>query len=77
MKFLWSAKNNAFIPESMRSQYELAGWDLADCIPADEALVAEFMGEAPTGMMHVPGDDGMPEWGEIPENPVSLETHDA
>lgn len=65
MKFLWSAKNNAFIPESMRSQYELAGWDLADCIPAEDALVTEFMGEAPTNMMRITGNDGLPLWGDI------------
>lgn len=66
MIFLWSAKNNAFIPDAMRSQYEAAGWDLSDCIPAGDHLVAEYMGEAPAGQLRVTGANGMPAWGDIP-----------
>lgn len=66
MHFLWSAKNNVFIPGAMRSQYDAAGWDLSDCIPASDDLVNEYMGEAPAGKIRVTGADGMPAWGGIP-----------
>lgn len=71
MKFIWSAMNNAFIPETMQRQYVQAGWDLADAIPADDGMAAEYMGEAPTGKMRVAGDDGLPAWGYIPEIPTN------
>jgi len=66
MGMLWSAKNNAFIPDGMVSQYQRAEWDLSDCIAVNEAVSAEFMGEAPANMMRVTGSDGMPAWAEIP-----------
>lgn len=71
MHFLWSAKHNVFIPSAMRSQYDAAGWDLSDCIPASGDLVAEYMGEAPTGKIRITGDNGMPAWGGIPDSFVS------
>ncbi|MDU6414742.1 phage tail protein [Mixta calida] len=70
MHFLWSAKNNVFIPGAMRSQYDVAGWDLSDCIPASDDLVAEYMGDAPAGKIRVTGADGLPAWGDIPVIPA-------
>lgn len=70
MKMLWSADNNAFIPALMRQQYETAGWDLSDCTEASSELAAEFMGQAPVGKMRISGSNGLPQWGDIPDNPV-------
>lgn len=70
MKMLWSVKNNAFIPVLMRQQYETAGWDLSDCTEASSELAAEFMGQAPVRKMRIAGSNGLPQWGDIPDNPV-------
>lgn len=66
MTMLWSAKNNAFIPDLMLNQYESCGWDMSDCTEIDAALVAEFMGEAPVNQVRVTGVNGLPEWASMP-----------
>lgn len=68
MKMLWSAKNNAFIPDLMLKQYESCGWDMSDCTEIDAALVAEFMGEAPVNQVRETGENGLPAWANMPED---------
>lgn len=73
MGMLWSAKNNAFIPDGMVTLYKRAEWDLSDCIEVSEAVSAEFMGEAPANMMRVADSDGMPAWVAMPVDVIPIE----
>ena len=66
MKYLWSAKNSAFILEGMEKQYEENGWDLTDLQQLDDEIVMEFMGEQPAGKMRVTNVDGLPCWVDLP-----------
>lgn len=66
MKYLWSAKNNAFFPVALKQIYITAGWDLSDVIPIDEVIAAEFMNTPPDGKIRGVGN-GMPVWIDTPE----------
>lgn len=72
MKYLWSAKNNAFFPVVLKYIYIDAGWDLSDAIPIDDAVAAEFMGTPPDSKIRGV-DEGMPVWVDAPE-PADLDT---
>lgn len=61
-KYIWSAKNNSFIPVTLIQLYINAGWDLSDAIPIDDAVSAEFMGAPPDGKRRDVGGDGLPCW---------------
>ncbi|HEA9922453.1 TPA: tail fiber assembly protein [Yersinia enterocolitica] len=65
MKLLWSAKNNAFIPEEMVDEYKVAGWAIDDLVEAREDILP-FYGKAPTGKIRGVRDNGMPAWVDLP-----------
>ena len=66
MNYLWSAKNNAFIPSSIRSDYEVAGWDLLDAAPVDDVVYNEFSAPHPEGKVRGVSKDGNPCWVDAP-----------
>lgn len=59
--YFYSAKENAFFPESLREQYELAGSWPDDGIKVSEDYFESFS-IAPSGKMRVAGDNGLPVW---------------
>lgn len=65
MNYIFSAKNNAFYPISLQSEYEHAGSWPEDGIEIADNIVFEFMVTAPTGKMRAVVD-GMPAWIDIP-----------
>lgn len=63
--YLYSKEKNAFYPLSMKQDYIDAGSWPADGVEVDEAVFAEFQ-ITPAGKIRVTGEDGLPEWGDIP-----------
>ncbi|MGL4468416.1 MAG: tail fiber assembly protein [Plesiomonas shigelloides] len=61
-EYIWSAKNNAFIPACDVSDYTSAGWDLSDAKEAGSELYSEFNCTHPSGKFRGVGVDGMPCW---------------
>lgn len=65
--YLYSAKHNAFFPESELWRYGEAGWDLSDLIEVTNDQFMEFTTDrAVDGLVRIAGSDGFPAWGEIP-----------
>lgn len=64
-KYQFSAKNNAFIPLSLKSQYIIAGWDLSDAKDISDKMAEEFMGSPPKGKMRIVDDNNNPSWGDV------------
>lgn len=64
--YLWSARNNAFFPESMLKNYDSHGWNLTDAVVVDDAVASEFMAMPPAGKIRIAGKDGAPEWASLP-----------
>lgn len=63
----YSAAENKFYPTFLRSEYERSGSWPADCIDIDDSVFKEFTGKQPNNQMRIPGDNGLPYWGDIPE----------
>lgn len=63
--YFYSAKENAFFPESLREQYELAGSWPDDGIKVSEDYFESFS-ITPSGKMRVAGDNGLPVWVDAP-----------
>lgn len=64
--YLWSSKDNAFIPAGMTDVYESSGWDISKFVPVDSAVFDEFAGTPPDGKIRIASSDGMPAWGDVP-----------
>ncbi|MGX9311136.1 tail fiber assembly protein [Pantoea ananatis] len=64
--YIFSAKNNAFYPVSLRSDYERAGSWPEDGIEIEDDVFKQFSGTAPAGMFRCAGADGLPLWGNLP-----------
>ncbi|WP_442910724.1 tail fiber assembly protein [Kluyvera sp. CHPC 1.2972] len=62
----YSAKENAFYADELRSIYEKAGSWPGDSIEVDNSIFFEFSNEPPEGKYRVAGKDGLPAWVEIP-----------
>lgn len=62
----YSALKNKFYPTHLRGEYEKNGMWPADCIDIDGSVFTEFTGVPPTNQMRIPGDNGLPAWGNIP-----------
>lgn len=69
----YSSSENAFYPDTMRSDYEAEGTWPDDAVEAtDEEWETYGLGEPPAGMQRVAGDDGRPAWAPIPPPPVDV-----
>lgn len=64
-KYVYSAKENAFFPESLREQYELAHSWPDDGVEVTEEYFESFS-ITPPGKMRVAGDNGLPVWVDVP-----------
>lgn len=65
-KYYYSAGNNEFIPVELESQYRDAGTFPDDAVIVADDISAEFIQIAPSGKVRAAGDDGLPEWVDIP-----------
>lgn len=65
MKFLWSAKNNAFFYSVDIEKYRVAGWIIDDEVEVSEETFSEFTSN-PIGKVRAVGRDGMPAWTDVP-----------
>ena len=63
--YMYSAKNNAFYPLSLKENYEAAGSWPDDGKEVDEDVFSTFT-NAPAGKTRVAGAEGLPAWGDIP-----------
>lgn len=63
--YFYSAKENAFFPESLREQYEMAGSWPDDGIKVSEDYFESFS-VVPSGKIRVAGDNGLPVWVDAP-----------
>lgn len=65
-KYLWSSKDNAFIPAAMADVYESSGWKISDFVAVKSAVFDEFAGTPPEGKVRITSSNGMPAWGDVP-----------
>lgn len=65
MKYLYDAITNAFYPLDMEADYEAAGMWPAEGVEVDEELFTSFQ-NPPVGKERAAGDDGYPEWVDVP-----------
>jgi Caudovirales tail fibre assembly protein. len=65
-EFIYSAKNNAFYPVDMFSDYESAGTWPDDGKEVDREVFVEFTCATPVGKVRQAGPDGLPAWGDLP-----------
>lgn len=65
MKFLWSATNLSFFPETLMQEYIAAGWDLSDAVEISDELRVEYGGVWPQGKI-LSSRNGMPAWDDLP-----------
>lgn len=70
MKYLYSAKTNAFYPVSLEVTYVAASSWPEDGIEVSEELFLSFQ-TPPVGKIRIAGPDGLPAWADIP--PLSNE----
>ena len=65
-KYTYSASVNAFFPLALRPNYDNSKSWPDDAINISDEMADIFMSEPPEGKIRVPGNDGLPAWGEIP-----------
>lgn len=64
--YLWSSKDNAFIPAGMTDVYKSSGWKISNFVAVESAVFDEFAGTPPNGKIRIASSDGMPAWGDVP-----------
>lgn len=70
MPYFYSARENAFYPDEMRSAYDAAGTWPADAKEVgDDVFTAFALNIAPAGKVRVAGEDGNPAWADAPPVP--------
>ena len=67
INMFYSAKENAFYADELKSIYENAGSWPVDAVEVDYSVFVEFAGAAPHGKLRAPTSAGLPEWIDIPE----------
>jgi hypothetical protein len=66
MSMHYSASKNMFYDGSLKDSYKAgSGWP-RDCRQVSDDIFREFINPPPEGKARVAGDDGLPEWGDIP-----------
>lgn len=67
MNYFYSAKLNAFYPDSLREEYAVNDSWPDDAVEIEDSVYQEFAAdEAPEGKIRVAGDGGLPAWGDMP-----------
>ncbi len=67
MSYTYSPSRNTFYPDEWRGNYEAAGTWPEDGISVTTEMRNEFVGKAPEGKCRVPGENGLPCWGDLPK----------
>lgn len=63
--YFYSAKYNSFFPSELKNDYiNGIGWP-EDAIEVTDQVYSEFAGYSSTGKIMVPGENGMPDWGDV------------
>jgi len=65
-KYIYSALTNAFYPLSLKGDYERSGTWPDDGVEVSDEVASEFMAPPPAGIRRIPGDEGLPAWGDVP-----------
>ncbi|PWI80799.1 tail fiber assembly protein [Enterobacter sp. CGMCC 5087] len=65
-KYFYDVSTNAFYPIAMKEIYESNGMNFDNAKEVDEELFIEYSGEPPKGKIRIAGEDGFPDWGDIP-----------
>ena len=60
------AINNAFYESDFKDVYDVAGSFSSDAVELDESVFNEFSGMPPAGKTRAGGEDGLPEWVDVP-----------
>ncbi|EFU8423173.1 tail fiber assembly protein [Escherichia coli] len=66
MRYVYSAKKNAFYPVELQDNYEASGTWPADGIEVGVDVFNIFSQLPPEGKQRIPDSNGMPAWGDIP-----------
>lgn len=67
MNYFYSAKLNAFYPDSLRVDYVINDSWPDDAVEIEDSVYQKFAAdEAPEGKIRVAGDDDLPAWEDIP-----------
>lgn len=65
--FYYSKSENAFYSLALKEQYVSAGSWPDDAFPVEDSVYEVFaLSTPPDKKIRVPGDDGLPAWGDIP-----------
>lgn len=64
--YVFSAKENAFFPLSLKMSYQQSGRWPDDGKVIENNIADEFMGEPPAGKVRVAESDGYPAWADAP-----------
>jgi hypothetical protein len=65
--YIYSAKNNAFYPISMKEVYQAAGSWPRDGKPIEDSVYIEFAASVPpVGMARIASKSGLPAWAPTP-----------
>lgn len=64
--YVFSAKENAFFPLSLKTSYQQSGRWPDDGKSIENNIADEFMREPPEGKVRVTGSDGYPAWVDAP-----------
>ncbi|MFI7782671.1 hypothetical protein EN46_02095 [Citrobacter amalonaticus] len=66
-KIFYSATENAFFPDDLKTSYVLAGTWPGDVIEVDYSVFREFaIDTPPLGMVRSPNEEGLPSWIKCP-----------
>ncbi|PFF93581.1 tail fiber assembly protein [Escherichia albertii] len=65
--YFYSAKNNAFYPESLKEDYLAAGSWPEDAVMVEQSVYDEFAANRyPEDKIRIAGEDGFPRWDNAP-----------
>lgn len=66
MNYSYSAKNNAFYSNELKSEYQQSEtWD-TDAVVVSDEIFYQFSDIPPKGKVRAAGNDGLPAWVDIP-----------
>ncbi|ESA29118.1 TPA: tail fiber assembly protein [Escherichia coli] len=66
MNYAFSPTENTFYCYDWKSDFDAAGTWPADAVDISDEVYLEYSGNPPVGKTRVAGDDGLPEWADIP-----------
>ncbi|MEG2115702.1 MAG: tail fiber assembly protein [Hafnia sp.] len=64
--YLYSKSKNLFYLKENIDNYKITGVLPGDCIDVTDEVFNKYSGNSPPGKVRIAGEDGMPDWGDIP-----------